>query len=103
MRGHIRSFSVGDGYRLSGGRVFADLAALSKEPGAPDGMKVDRLGNVYCTGPGGIWIISPAGVVLGQIHMPEVTANLNWGENDQRTLFITASTHIYSLRCTVGG
>ncbi len=73
------------------------------EQGSPDGMKLDAKGNVYCTGPGGIWICSPNAAVLGRIRMPEVTANLGWGDDDTRTLYITASTSLYRLRCLMGG
>ena len=71
--------------------------------GAPDGMKVDERGNVYCTGPGGIWVISAAGEHLGVISVPEATANMNWGDSDWRTLYVTASRSIYRVRMKVAG
>ncbi len=101
-RGHIRAFDVeGDG-RLANGRVFAEL----KRPGAagvPDGMKVDIHGNVFCTGPGGVWVIAPSGEVLGTIEVPEVPANLAWGDEDLKTLYITARTGLYRIRLQTGG
>jgi gluconolactonase len=100
-RGHIRAFDIGDGWMVSGGEVWVDLQ--SEEPGVPDGMKLDNTGNLYCTGSGGVWICSPAGVVLGRIRTPEVAANLNWGDADGRTLYITASTSVYRLRCLSQG
>lgn len=71
--------------------------------GVPDGLKVDSLGNIWSSGPGGIRIITPAGKVLGQIKLPEVAANLAWGDADGKTLYITARTHVYKLRTLVKG
>ena len=71
-------------------------------PGVPDGMKIDRQGDIWTTGPGGIRIITPEGKVLGQILLPEVAANLAWG-GDGSTLYITARTHIYRLHTLVQG
>jgi gluconolactonase len=100
--GHIRAFDVTDGWGLSGGDVLVELRRDDEE-GVPDGMKVDAEGNIYCTGPGGIWICAPDGTVLGRVRMPEVTANLCWGDDDQHTLYITASTGLYRLRCLARG
>jgi len=71
-------------------------------PGVPDGMKIDRQGDIWTTGPGGIRIITPEGKVLGQILLPETAANLAWG-GDGSTLYITARTHIYRLHTLVQG
>jgi gluconolactonase len=87
---------------LSNGKVFYD-ASSDKRPGGPDGMKVDRLGNVYSTGPGGIWVFSPEGKALGVILMPERTANLNWAGADRKTLYITASSSIYRITLSEPG
>jgi len=100
-RGHIRAFDLGPDGGVTHGRVFADIRAA--EPGVPDGMKIDTEGNVWCTGSGGVWVIAPSGQVLGRILMPEVTANLAWGGDDRRTLFLTASTSVYRLVCGVVG
>ena len=75
----------------------------SEGPGVPDGMKLDSLGNLWATGPGGIRIITPQGKVLGQIKLPEVAANLNWGDADGKTLYITASHSVYKLRTSIQG
>jgi sugar lactone lactonase YvrE len=99
--GHIRAFDVNPDGTVQNGRVFAELKG--KEPGAPDGMKADRDGNVYCTGPGGIWIMDAAGKYLGRLLLPETPANLTWGDSDWRTLFITAQTSIYRLRLLIPG
>jgi len=70
--------------------------------GIPDGLKLDTAGNLYGTGPGGIWVISPAGTLLGRIEPSEVAANVAWGE-DGKTLYITARTSIYRIRLTASG
>jgi len=98
---HIRAFDVRPDGTLANGRVFAGLREPGKS-GAPDGMKVDVKGNVFCTGPGGIWILHPTGRVLGKIETPEVPANLAWGDADGRTLYITARTSIYRVRVKTG-
>jgi gluconolactonase len=83
--------------------VLAELKPRGDERGVTDGMKVDSEGNIYCTGPGGVWIVSDAGRALGRILMPEVTANLAWGDDDWRTLYLTGSTSLYRLRVNVPG
>lgn len=72
------------------------------EDGVPDGMKCDEHGNVWVTGPGGIWVLSAAAEHLGVIAVPETTGNLTWGGKDWRTLFITSSTSLYTIRTMVG-
>jgi gluconolactonase len=86
---------------VSNGRVFADVTA-EKEEGVPDGMKVDSQGNVWGTGPGGIWVFSPDGKHLGTIKPPEQPANLGWAE-DGKTVYITARTGVYRLKIAVAG
>jgi gluconolactonase len=66
-------------------------------------MKCDELGNVYCTGPDGIWVIEPGGSCLGVIPVPEIVANLNWGDSDWKTLYLAATTSIYRIRMRVAG
>jgi gluconolactonase len=78
-------------------RIFADLNE-GTEPGAPDGLKVDSLGRVYCTGPGGIWVFSPEGRRIGTIRFPEQAVNMAFGGPDLRTLFCCAYTSVYTLR-----
>ena len=87
---------------VANGQVFFDVTS-STEDGLPDGMKVDQKGNVYGTGPGGIWIFSPAGKHLGTIKPPEVTANCAWGDGDGKTLYMTASTGLYRIRLKIAG
>lgn len=102
-RGHIRAFEVAADGTLGRGRVWAELKAGASERGVPDGMKVDVEGNVYCTGPGGIWIFDPSSRFLGRIVLPEIPANLAWGDADWRTLYVTAQTSLYRLRLNVPG
>jgi gluconolactonase len=87
---------------LTDAKVFYDATSDSR-PGGPDGMKVDQVGNLYSTGPGGVWIFSPGGKVLGVILTPERAANVNWGGVDRKTLYITASSSIYRVRLKVPG
>lgn len=100
-RSHIRVFTLTDEGRVAEDRVFAEL--VGTERGRPDGMKVDRAGNVYCTGPGGVWVLNPLGAPLGRILTPETTANLAWGDDDWQSLYLTVSTSLYRLRLGVAG
>ena len=86
---------------VSNGRVFADVSA-EKEEGVPDGMKVDSQGNIWGTGPAGVWVFSADGKHLGTIKPPEVPANLNWAD-DGKTLYITARTSVYRIKLAVAG
>jgi gluconolactonase len=83
------------------GAVFADVTA-EPESGLPDGMKVDAHGNIFATGPGGIWVFAPDARHLGTIKPPEQPANCAWGD-DGKTLYITAVTGLYRLRTLVQG
>jgi len=85
----------------SNGRVFYDINDQDA-PGAADGMKVDRAGHLFATGPGGVWVIAPDGSHLGTIMMPEVTANVAWGD-DGRTLYMTSSTSLYRIVLSTEG
>jgi len=100
-RRHIRAFDISPDGSISNGRVLIEMQL--PEPGAPDGMKVDQQGNIYCTGPGGFWIIEPGGKSLGRIITPELPANMAWGDDDLKTLYLTARTGLYRLRLSVPG
>jgi gluconolactonase len=100
-RQHIRLFEVRADGSLDAGRVWAET--IGQGDGAPDGMKLDSAGNLYCCGPGGIHVFNPSGLCLGVIRVPEGTANFNWGDDDYRSLFITASTSLYRIRVLVPG
>ncbi len=100
-RALIRVYEVAADGSLRGGRIFAEGLASAQEAGRPDGMKCDAQGNVWCTGPGGVWIYTDAGELAGRIAVPETAANLHWGGADFHTLFLTASTSLYALRTRV--
>lgn len=85
------------------GRVFADVTAMvDKLPGLPDGMKVDRDGNLWATGPGGVHIYAPDGTRLGRLDTGEATANVAWGD-DGGTLYITADMYLCRMRTKTRG
>ena len=88
--------SVGDGTLLLD-------ASGDKAPGGPDGIRVDKAGNLYGAGPGGVWIISPEGKHIGTFLLPEVVSNVAWGDKDGKTLYITASTSIYRIKLNATG
>jgi gluconolactonase len=98
---NIHVFEFADG-KIANGRVFAQEPG-SKDDGVPDGMKVDEAGNVYVTGPLGIWVWDPAGHHLGTIVLPEQPANLAWSGKDYDTLYITATTSVYKLHTRAHG
>jgi gluconolactonase len=87
---------------LTEGKVFFD-ASSDPRPGAPDGMKLDRSGNLYSAGPGGVWIFSPAGQHLGTIDIPEKVGNVAWGGTDHKTLYVTASSSVYRISLKISG
>jgi len=87
---------------LANGQVFFDMTSAPGED-AIDGLKVDRLGNVYVSGPGGLWILSPAGKHLGTVVGPEHAHNFAWGDADGRTLYLTAQTGLYRIRLNIPG
>ncbi|MSV30555.1 MAG: SMP-30/gluconolactonase/LRE family protein [Bryobacterales bacterium] len=87
---------------IANGKVFFDVTKETAG-GLPDGMKVDSKGNLYCTGPGGVWIFSPAGKHLGTIQPPETPANCHWGDKDAKTLYMTARTGLYRIKLNIAG
>lgn len=100
-RRHIRAFDVLSDGTIANSRVWAETVGTGA--GAPDGMKIDSVGNLYCCGPGGIHVFDPGAVCLGVIRVPELTANFAWGDEDFCSLFITASTSLYRIRVKVPG
>lgn len=100
-RQHIRVFDVQADGTLANGRVWAQTTG--EGPGAPDGMKIDSAGNLYCCGPGGIHVFAADATALGVITAPQPTANFCWGDDDRRSLFITASTSVYRTRVKIPG
>lgn len=100
---------------LGAGTVFQDVTSDNRD-GLPDGMKVDKRGNLYCTSPGGVRIFSPEGKHIGTINLPEVPHNCAWGKysgdpksaalarnEDADTLYITARPNVYRIRMKVAG
>jgi len=99
---NIRVYDFHPDGTLSNGRIFGKEPG-GKGEGVPDGIKVDRRGNVYVTGPLGIWVWDPEGHHLGTILMPEQPANLAWGDAGLDALYITATTSVYKLKTTTQG
>jgi gluconolactonase len=99
---NIRVYDVGKDGSLSNGRIFGEEPG-GKGDGVPDGMKFDSQGNLFVTGPKGIWVWSSDGNHLGTIALPEQPANLTWGGADLHTLYITATTSVYRLEMTTTG
>ena len=102
--GKIRAFDVESNGTLAlyTDRVFCDLRG--ERPGAPDGMKVDVEGNVYCGGSGGIWVMDPKGNHLGTIaHAETFTTNMAWGGDDWKTLFYTTWDKLCSIQLKIAG
>jgi gluconolactonase len=101
VRQHIRLFDVRSDGTLENGRLWAETRGAGA--GAPDGMKMDQAGNLYCCGPGGIHVFASDAACLGVIGMPEYTANFCFGDDDLRSLYVTASTSLYRLRVNIPG
>lgn len=92
---NLRVFEVTDDGRLVNGRVLAERTGSA--------TKVDRDGNIYCTGPGGVHVLDSAGAFLGRILVPEKGSNLAWGEDGWQTLFVTSGTSVYRMRLSARG
>ena len=99
---NIRVYDVARDGSLANGRIFGDEHG-EKNDGVPDGIKVDVQGNLFVTGPKGIWVWDAKGKHLGTIVLPEQPANLTWGDKDSKTLYITATTSVYRLQSRTRG
>lgn len=99
-KNHIRIFNVSTDGSLAGGDVFFTMTGSG---GSADGMKVDILGNIYCTGPGGLWVVDPSGRHLGTLFLPEKPSNCAFGGVDRTSLFITAESSLYRVKVRVPG
>ena len=100
----LMSYPVLDDLTLGDGTVFFDASSMSGDvsKGLSDGLALDRAGNIYATGPGGVLIFSSQGEHLGTIELNEVAANVGWGDDGQ-TLYVTASTSLYRIKLTADG
>jgi gluconolactonase len=99
----IKRFKILPDDTIDAGEIFIDMSSV-KERGAPDGMKVDQKGNVYCSGPGGLWIITSQGKHLGTIRTPKRLTNIAFGGSDGKTLFMTTHTgELYSVHLKIDG
>ena len=98
----IWAYRVHDDGTISDGRIFGKEEGTAEE-GVPDGIRVDKAGNLFVVGPKGIWIWSASGEHLGTIELPEQSANLAWGGEDNATLYITATTSVYTIKTNTNG
>lgn len=98
----IRVFPMLPDGRLGPGRVFASGIHSGSEPGVPDGMKCDAQGNIWVCGPGGVWVYTIKGELIGKLRVPELVGNLTWGGPDWRTLFLTATHSLYAVETKIG-
>ncbi len=98
----IWRYEVNPDGTFSNGKIFFDFN-FTEDDEALDGLKVDKEGNLFVSAPGGIWIISPDAKLLGKIVTPERPANLAWGDEDAKTLYLTAHTSLYKIRVSTGG
>ena len=99
---YIHAVELDDTGNMVRRRIFADMSTDLKE-GVPDGMKVDVNGRIFCTGPSGVWVYEPDGTKIGIIETPEVCANVAFGGPDLRTLMLTSSTSVFTLRTKAPG
>jgi gluconolactonase len=99
---YVKRYDVQPDGSVTSATMFVDMSS-EKLPGITDGMKVDVNGNLWTTGAGGVWILSPDGKHLGTIRTPELAANLAFGDDDRKTLYITARTSIYKIRTNIAG
>ena len=103
-RGHIRAFDVEPNGRLALATDRVQHVLDGDGPGAPDGMKVDVEGNIYCTGPGGIYVIDPSGRRLGRVLTgDEPPSNVAWGDDDWKTLYYTTRHSLGKIRLNIPG
>ena len=99
---YVRRYEVLPDGTLANGKMFIDMSKET-ERGITDGLRVDTKGNLYETGPGGVWVISPDGKHLGTIRAPEQSTNVGFGDADRKTLYIAARTSIYKIRVNAPG
>jgi gluconolactonase len=100
-RRHVRAFNVHPDGSLTDSRIIADMD--HPQPGSPDGMKIDAEGHLYVAGATGLWVFEPDGTCLGVVVTPERPANCAWGDEDRKSLYITARTSLYRIRVKIPG
>ena len=99
---YVNRYEVRADGTLANGKLFIDMSKATGT-GVTDGLRVDTKGNLYETGPGGVWIVSPEGKHLGTIRAPETSTNIGFGDADKKTLYIAARTGIYRIRVNTPG
>ena len=102
---HLHAYDVSSSGELINSRRVCEMpyGPARELDGVPDGLKLDADGNIYSTGSGGIWVWDANETLLGVVELPELPANLGWGDSDNRTMFVTARTSVYRLRTTAAG
>lgn len=98
----IMRYEVNADATLKNGQLFFDMTSAPGED-ALDGIKVDQKGNLYVSGPGGLWVISPAGKHLGTIITPKHVHNMAWGDEDGKSLYLCARSGLYRMRLNIPG
>jgi gluconolactonase len=100
-----RTFPVKDDGTLGEGRILKDVTDMVRQriKGLPDGLKVDKKGNLWATGPGGVHVMAPDGTLLGRLETGEATSNCAFGGADGTTLFITADMFVCRIKTKVAG
>jgi gluconolactonase len=99
---YVNRYEVNPDGTIANGTLFFDMRQ-DKRPGVADGMRVDSAGNVYETGPGGVWIVSPEGKHIGTITAPQRPINIGFGDEDMKTLYMASHTAVYKIRLKVPG
>lgn len=100
---NIRMFDIAPNGHLTNARMFASGIKDAIKPGVPDGMKADKDGNIWVTAPGGVWVYSFDGILLGKVAVPEMAANLHFGGDNWDRLFICACTGLYAVQTKTQG
>ena len=101
-RALIDVYDVNPDGSISNGRLFADgIGSGVIEEGIPDGMKCDERGNIWVTGPGGVWVFNTNGEHIGTVQIPQNVGNLTWGDDDWKTLYMPSTESLYTIRTKV--
>lgn len=99
-RRHVRAFDVQADGSLANGRLFIETGGGSQ---VPDGMTVDRAGNLYVPAEGGLWVVNATGEHIHTFAFPQFVSNCTFGEADRKSLFVTATSTVYRIRLPIGG